>query len=104
MLVRPIQESGLGLGIQGSIDRLDEHGGEVYIPTEEDELQALDEDDQFSKTMPLKTTSLNLGFADNKMSFSFGISEVKPIDKTALGARNKFNISPSRAFVIGRLD
>ena len=38
------------------------------------------------------------------MSFSFGISEVKAIDKTPLGLRNKFNISPSRAFAIGRLD
>lgn len=89
----------MGLGTQGSIDRLDENGAEVYIPTEEDELQALDEDERFSKTMPLQAPSSN-----NKMSFSFGISEVRPIDKTTLGARNKFNISPSRAFVIGRLD
>lgn len=38
------------------------------------------------------------------MSFSFGVAEVRAIDKTALGVRNKFNVSPSRAFVIGRLD
>jgi hypothetical protein len=89
----------LGLGTQGSINRLEENGEEVYIPPE-DEMQGQDEDKQFSKTLPLKTTpSLN-----HKMSFSFGISEVKAIDKTPLGLRNKFNISPSRAFVIGRLD
>ena len=35
---------------------------------------------------------------------SFGVAEVRAIDKTALGVRNKFNVSPSRAFVIGRLD
>ena len=63
-------------------------------------MQGQDEDEQLLKTLPLKTTpSLN-----HKMSFSFGISEVKAIDKTPLGLRNKFNISPSRAFAIGRLD
>jgi len=37
--VIPVGEnSGLGFGLQGSIDRLDENGAEIYIPTEEDEL------------------------------------------------------------------
>ena len=32
------------------------------------------------------------------------MSETKEIDRAALSRRNKFNISPSRAFAIGRLE